>query len=379
MAILFWLIFMLILYTYIGYPLLLFILARFKAITVNKAEIFPSVSLIIAAYNEEKLIEEKILNCLLLDYPKDKIEIIVASDCSTDKTNEIVKKYEQENVKLEIAEKRAGKTAGRNRAIPRAQGEIIVLSDATGMYGKDVIKKLVRNFNDKTVGCVGGLLRYENSSNSAIGSGEGLYWRYEVLLRKLESLLGNLTAVSGSIYAFKKELYKRIPEELADDLIVPLTVKKSGFFTIFEPEAVCVEKAAKDGREESAKRIRIANRNISGLIYMKELFNFFRYGVFSLELFSHKILRLLMPALLAGLLTVSFILSGRAVFFLSFAVMQTLFYCAATAGYILQMKSKKISKNLYIPLFFCVTNLGVLLGIIKFFNGQKKSIWEPAR
>ncbi len=379
LIILFWTLICGIIYTYFGYPIFLSLIAKIWGKNLKKEDIFPGVSLIIAAYNEEKFIEQKINNSLALDYPKEKLEIIVSSDCSTDKTNEIVKRYASSNVRLFIAEKRFGKTAGRNMVIPEAKGEIVVLSDATGMYEKGALRKLVRNFSDPRVGGVGGILKYVNTSNSMVGSGEGLYWRYEVMLRKKESLLGNLLAVSGSIYAFRKKLYSKIPEELADDLIMPLTIKKSGYYAIFEPEAICIEETAKDDKEESAKRIRIANRNIMGLIYMRELFNFFKYGLFSLELFSHKVLRLLIPFFLLALFITTCALSKIAVFYFLFAILQIIFYLAAVIGYVAQKKSKKINRLLYIPLFFCVTNLGVFLGIIKYLNGQKKAIWEPVR
>jgi cellulose synthase/poly-beta-1,6-N-acetylglucosamine synthase-like glycosyltransferase len=379
LIILFWTLFCCIVYTYFGYPIFLSLIAKIGVKNFGKEDIFPCVSLIIGAYNEEKSIEQKINNSLALNYPKEKLEIIVSSDCSTDKTNEIVKRFASSNVRLFIAEKRSGKTAGRNIVIPEAKGEIVVLSDATGMYEKDALRKLVRNFSDPRVGCVGGILKYVNNSNSMVGSGEGLYWRYEVMLRRKESLLGNLMAVSGSIYAFRKELYSKIPEELADDLIMPLTIKKSGYYAIFEPEAICIEETAKDDKEESAKRIRIANRNIMGLIYMKELFNFFKYGIFSFELFSHKVLRLLIPFFLIALFIITCALSKTTFFYFSFALLQIIFYGVAAVGYVIQKRFKKKNRFFYIPLFFCVTNIGVFLGIIKYLNGQKKAIWEPVR
>lgn len=348
----FWFLIILIFYTYAGYPLLLHFMVKFLKKEFKKQEIYPFVSLIIAAYNEEKSIEAKIKNSIDLDYPKDKLEIIVASDCSTDKTNEIVQKFISDNIRLSVAKRRFGKTASRNRVIPEAKGEIIVLSDATGIYERDAIKKLVRNFYDSRVGCVGGILRYIVHTNTLIGSGEGLYWRYDMLLRKKENLLGNLTSVSGSIYAFRKELYRTIPDELADDLIVPLTIKKLGYHTILDSEAICTEETTKSEKEESNKRARIANRNIMGLLYMKELFNFLKYGFFSLELFSHKVLRLLMPLFLILLFVTNCILLIKSSFYTFFLFMQIAFYVIAYIGYIIQRKFRKRIRVLYVPLFF---------------------------
>lgn len=376
---LFFILFGLIVYTYFGYPVLLTAASLFLKIKIKKREIFPSVTMVIAAYNEEKHIARKIINSFSLDYPKDKLEIIVTSDCSTDRTNSIVESFSGQNVKLLVAQTRKGKTAGRNMAVPHAAGEIIVFSDATGLYKPDALKKLIRNFSDERVGCVGGMLKYENPSNSMVGSGEGLYWKYEVMLRKKESLLGNLTAVSGSIYAFRKKLYNNIPEELADDLIMPLMIKKSGYYVILEPDAICAEETTKEGREEASKRIRIANRNIMGLIFMKDLFNFIKYGFFSLELISHKVLRLLMPFLLILLFIVNQLLIFKRPFYALFALAQIIFYISAISGYLIQKKSGKKNRLLYIPLFFCLSNLSMFFGILKFLAGQKKAIWEPAR
>lgn len=379
LIIIFWVSAGAVFYTYFGYPVLLSLAAKAWKKEIRKGDIFPHVSLIIAAYNEEKTIEEKIKNCLGLDYPKDKIEIIVASDCSTDKTDEIVRRFEPDKVKLSRSQERRGKTAGRNRVIPESKGEVIILSDATGMYEKDAVKKLVRNLHDERVGGVGGILKYINPSNSMVGEGEGLYWRYETMLRNKESLIGNLMAVSGSIYAFRKNLYRKIPEELADDLIVPLTINKLGYYTVLEQEAVCIEMTTKNDKEESSKRARIANRNIMGLLYMKELFNFVKYGFISIELFSHKALRLLMPLFLIFIFAAGLILIQKSSFYAFFTFMQILFYLSACAGYIAQRHLHKKSRILYVPLFFCVSNWSVLLGILKFLSGYKHAIWEPAR
>jgi cellulose synthase/poly-beta-1,6-N-acetylglucosamine synthase-like glycosyltransferase len=376
---LFWILSGAIVYTYFGYPLVLHFAAKVYKKEIKKKDIYPSVSLIIAAYNEEKSIEDKIKNSLDLDYPQEKLEIIVASDCSTDKTNEIVKQFSSYNVKLSVSKERRGKTAGRNMVVPVAKGEIIILSDATGIYERDVIKKLVRNFYDDRVGCVGGILKYVNHTNSMVGSGEGLYWRYEMSLRRKESLLGNLTSVSGSIYAFRKNLFMNIPEDLADDLVVPLTIKKLGYYTILEPEAICAEETTKNEKEESNKRARIANRNIMGLLYMKELLNFFKYRLFSLELFSHKVMRLLMPLFLISFFIINFTILNISFFYTFFAFMQVIFYVIAFIGYIFQKKFKKRSRIFYVPLFFCVSNLAIFLGIIKFLAGHRKAVWEPAR
>jgi cellulose synthase/poly-beta-1,6-N-acetylglucosamine synthase-like glycosyltransferase len=339
---------------------------------------YPVVSVIIAAYNEEKAISGKILNSLALDYPKEKLEIIIASDCSTDRTHEIVKGFAQDNIKLSVAAKRAGKTAGRNRVVPVARGDIIVMSDATSHYQKDALKKLIRNFSDERIGCVGGILSYIDPSGSLIGEGEGLYWKYEVMIRKIESKIGQLTSVSGAIYAVRKELFREIPEALADDLIMPLTVRKLGYRSIYEPEAVCIEETTKNNSEEWNKRKRIAVRNIMGLAYMRELLNPFKYGFFALQLISHKVCRLLVPLFLIAVFIVNAFLVAQSKVYLIFMCAQVVFYCLALLGNLVQ-KLKKKNKLLFVPLYFCVTNLGILMGIVKFLKKENEKVWEPVR
>ncbi len=373
-----WICLSFILYTYFGYPLFLKFMASARTIRFKYEDITPYVSFVIAAYNEEKSIEKKIQNTLELDYPEEKLEIIITSDGSTDRTDEIVRGYADRGVRLIRAEDRNGKTAGRNISLPEARGEIIIFSDATGIYEKNAIKELVRNFADERVGCAAGALKYVNASGSSVGTGEGLYWKYEVMLRKLESSLGNLTAVSGSIYAFRKKLYKPIPAELADDFMMPLQVKKSGYYAVYEPEAVCREETSSHNEEELSKRKRIAVRNIMGLIYMRSLLNPFRYGIFSLELFSHKILRLLVPLFLVFLYVLNIPLISRDSLYGTIFLLQNVFYLSSFIGNVLSRHNIKI-RIFYIAHYFFVTNFGILMGIIDFLKGKRKAVWNPVR
>ncbi len=377
-ALLFWVLVAMLGYAYVGYPVLLCIIKTLRKVRVKQGAVTPQVSLIIAAYNEEIVIREKIKNTLLLDYPKEHLEIIVVSDCSTDNTDAIVKEYENQGVKLLRIPERGGKVAGHREAVKIAGGDILVFSDATGMYESDAVKKLVRNFADEKVGCVGGMLKYINSADSTLGSGEGLYWRYEVFLRKMESNLGSLAAVSGSIYAVRKGLYFDFPEKLADDLVIPLFSRQKGYYVVYEPEAVCVEETVTDNAQELAKRARIANQNIRGILYMKHMLNFFRYPVTSLVLFSHKLLRQLVPLILLILLGVNGLLSAFRYEYMFLFLCQICFYAAALAGYRLDRKKQK-NKLLFIPYYFCTTNVGILFGFLKLMRGRDERVWEPVR
>ncbi|ODS32790.1 MAG: putative glycosyltransferase [Candidatus Scalindua rubra] len=246
----FWILIFLIIYVYLIYPVLLFVLDKIKSMLVKNCFTInhyrqsqnkyftPSVSLIISAYNEERAIRKKIENCLLLDYPGDKLEIIVGSDGSTDCTDKIVKSFKNvskigPNVKLVQNIVNKGKSSIQNKAVDEANGDIIIFSDATGIYNKDAIKNLVRNFADKGVGCVAGVVRYVDC-NSSISKGEGTYWKYEMFLRQLEDKIGNLAMASGSIMAFRKKLFKPLDEAVGEDFVIPLQTVLSGHKVIYD-------------------------------------------------------------------------------------------------------------------------------------------------
>ena len=255
----FGIIIVLILYAYIGYPLAMAILTKFRAInTVTPKIIYPDISLVISAYNEEATIREKLDNVLSLNYPHDKIEIIVVSDASKDKTDDIVKGFFSKGVKLYRADKQGGKVAAYRMAISKIKSEFIVFSDATSILEKESLINLIANFNDPSVGCVGGLLKYVNLKKSTVGSGESKYWTYEKKIRLYESSLSSLTSVSGTLYAVRRKLYPiEMKDDLADDLMVPFNVKRLGFRTVLESKAICKEVTTLTVSEDMSKRVRI--------------------------------------------------------------------------------------------------------------------------
>ena len=379
MKTLFWSSLILLFYTYFGYPMFMSILAKCKkAKPINKQMITPYISIVIAAYNEEKNIGAKLNDILNLDYPREKIEVFVVSDASSDGTDEIVKGFLGRGIKLLRLEKRSGKIAAYRKALSCLKGEIIVFSDAASLLNKDSIKNLISNFNDKTVGCAGGLLNYISLKKANVGRGERKYWNYEKKIRVLESQLSSLTSVSGTLYAVRKELYPlNIKDYLADDLIVPFTVKKAGFRTVLEPQAFCSDFTTLTIEEEMAKRIRITVQNIRGLLNQLGILNPFKYGLFSFLVISHKLFRLLVPLFLVLLFTVSLILSFNAwIFFLIFLA-QMLFYVVVLAGYFSKQRIQSgLGNALY---YFCLSNLSILIGIAKSFKGEKFATWETVR
>ena len=263
-----------IFYIYAGYPLLIALIALLKNKRVEKKDYEPNVTILIAAYNEADNIESTLKNKLSLDYPKEKLEIIVISDSSNDKTDDIVNQYEEKRVKLLRQEPRAGKTTALNMAVPEAIGEILVFFDANSIWAKDALKKLVRNFNDPSVGYVTGKMIYINPDGSTIGDGCSAYMKYENLLRSIETKLGSVVGVDGGIDAVRKELYQPMNPDQLPDFVLPLKVVEQGYRVVYEPEAILKEHSLKAPKDEYKMRVRVSLRALWGLWDMRHLRTF---------------------------------------------------------------------------------------------------------
>lgn len=390
----FWFALFLVVYTYFIYPVILVVLNLFLSKPIDKEDITPSVSLIITAYNEEKNIRKKIEDTLNLDYPENKLEIIIASDCSTDKTDEIVKEYEAEGVRLIRLQERRGKTAAQNKAVQNAIGEILIFSDATTIYENDVIKKLVRNYNDASVGCISGDIIFKDEGDVSVGRGGALYWRYESKIKQLESSIGSILGASGCIYSMRKCLYTPYKEELIsdfispmqivinsnvdDDFLTPMKIYIKGVRSVMEPEAISYEKASRSNSEEFRMRSRVITRAITGIVYLKEIVNPFKYFTFSFQLISHKIIRWLVPCFLIIIFVSNLFLLESELYYI-FLKIQLLFYIFAFLGFAIdKLKLPKIIV-FFIPYYFCFINLAALYGITKYVIGKRDSLWTPQR
>ena len=327
MKVLFWLSLLFIFYTYIGYPCLLFIWERLAGRKVNKAYIEPEVSIVIAAHNEEKHIGKKIGNCLGLNYPKDKFEIIVVSDGSDDTTNEIVRGFQTESARLLHYEERKGKAYALNLGVSQAKGEILFFTDARQILEKECLRELAANFNDSDVGAVSGELVLLQEGRPDSVEGVGLYWRYEKWMRKKESRINSVLGATGSVYACRKHLVKPIPPEtILDDVLIPFQGILKGYRSIFEPKAVAFDHVAADVQKELKRKVRTLAGNYQALLLEPRLVHPFKNPVF-FQLFSHKIARLLVPfAMLFLLVSNFFIASGS---YLLCLAAQVIFYLLA--------------------------------------------------
>jgi cellulose synthase/poly-beta-1,6-N-acetylglucosamine synthase-like glycosyltransferase len=374
---LFWLIIFIIFYTYVGYSFIILLLSLFLNRSVRKEEICPRVTFLITAYNEETSIAAKLENTLKLDYPREKLEVIVASDSSTDDTDSIVMKCQKQGVILNRVEGRVGKTETQNQSVAKATGDIIIFSDATTNYKQDAIKKIVQNYADPQVGAVSGRYEYVNPTGAAVGLGTVLFWKYENLIKRMQTRIRTITGCCGCIYSVRRDLYEPLPRDIISDLVEPLKILEKDYRIAFEPEAVAYEETTETAKEEFGMRVRVISRGMNGLWYMRNLFNPFKYGFISLQLFSHKVLRWMIPFILPLLLISNLFLIDQTFYKLSL-IIQILFYIGALGGYLLDRMGKK-AKLLAIPLYYCVVNAASIAAFFRTIFGKKAIVWETLR
>jgi cellulose synthase/poly-beta-1,6-N-acetylglucosamine synthase-like glycosyltransferase len=372
MKIIFWTFILAILYVYLGYPVLVYLLSIVFKKPIKKERIYPSVSIIISAYNEEENIENKIKSILSLDYPTDKLEVLIGSDGSTDNTEAIISRYQSGMIKLLRQERRSGKPSMLNLLANQAKGEILTFTDARQELGKNSLRELVDNFNDKKVGSVSSEMLF-NNENKKGSSGIGLYWKYEKFIRSSESRIGSMLGATGAMYAIRKELFTELPKDLIlDDVYIPLKIVQKGYRAIFEPEAKIYDKIAKSSKSEFLRKVRTLSGNFQVFIYLRELFNPFKSPI-AFQLFSHKLLRLIVPFLLIVIFISNiFILDNT--FYLTFMVLQCLFYALALIGIL----SKSANRLLNIPSMFCVMNLAAVVGLWKFATNKQSVMWQKS-
>ena len=379
MTLLFWLSLALLVYIYAGYPLLLRLLgAGSHAMDAAGTEL-PAVTILIAAYNEAADIESTLRNKLQLDYPRDRLEIIVVSDASTDGTDAIVEAVAAEAdlpVRLVRQEPRMGKTAGLNRIVPLAKGDILVFSDANSIYDTQAVRQLVSCFADPAVGYVTGKMVYTNPQGALLGDGCSSYMKYENRLRELETRLGSVVGVDGGIDAMRRSLYTPLRADQLPDFVQPLKVVEQGFRVVYAPEALLKEAALSEAVSEYPMRVRVALRALWALHDMRVLLNPFRYGVFSLQLISHKLLRYLafIPLLLV-FVSNAMLLPAGPVYPLLFCA-QLLFYFLAWLGYRSEGRGGS-PRFLSLPYYFTLLNLASLHATWRYLKGEKQVIWKP--
>lgn len=365
----------LLIYVFFGYPLLLAVLPQRNPPTQSQAEP-PRVTLIISAFNEEAVIEEKLENALASAYPTDRLEILVVSDQSDDRTDAIVEGFAERGVRLLRMSERGGKTLGLNAAVAEATGDVIVFSDANAMYYRDAISNLVRHFENPRVGGVVGESTYVDEATSSQVQ-EGFYWRYETWIKLNESKTGSVVGGDGAIYAIRKPLFEPMHASDLSDFVNPLHIVRQGYLCLYDSDARSYEQAGESYEKEYRRKVRIVNRAWRALWKNRDLLNPLRYGAFALKLLSHKLLRWLAPIFMVAALAsnVLLALSGEYVLLLA---LQAAFYLVAWAGYLLR-DHERLPGLMKIPYYFCLMNIAALQGVVESFTGKTYTTWTTPR
>ncbi len=376
---LFWICLGLLVWVYAGYPAVLWVCRALGVRrVVRRAGIEPPVTIIVSAYNERQVIGAKLGNCRSLDYPADRLEVIVVSDASDDGTDEIVLAAGG-TIRLLRMEARGGKTVGLNAALRAARGDIIVFSDANAMYERDALRKLVQNFADPRVGAVTGESRYQIGTNDASTASEGTYWSYEIWIKAMESSLGSVVGGDGAIYAIRRELYLDLAPGDLSDFVNPLQIVAQGYRNVYEPEAISWEGGAEGYGAEFRRKVRIVNRAWRATFKMRRLLNPLRYGFFAFQFMSHKLLRWLVPWLMALVLVANLFLAMAPGLYAVLLAGQLLFYGLALAGWALAGRAGLGARLTSIPYYFCLVNLASLVALVEVFGGKEYRTWSSSR
>jgi cellulose synthase/poly-beta-1,6-N-acetylglucosamine synthase-like glycosyltransferase len=369
-------------YAYLGYPVLLYLLARLfgkplKSATIDM-ETLPFVTLLISAYNEENAIRDKLENSLSLDYPRDRLEILVVSDASTDRTDAIVAAHAERGVNLLRQGERLGKTAALNMAVPQAKGSIVVFSDANAMYEKIALRHLVAPFSDGTVGFVSGRTRYAAQAGNSATHSSNLYTRLEIATKDLESRFASCVGADGAIFGIRKEAYRPLAPTDINDFVIPLNVIEKGYRGILASKAVCIEESAASKGAEFNRQVRITNRTLRAIFKYRHILSNRAYRRFSFCLVSHKLFKFLTPVFLLLALLCNILLAGSSLFFAFLLVLHVVPYALLAYG-ALRPAAADQYRLVSISHSFLVVNLAMLLGWMTYLAGKTYTTWSPER
>jgi cellulose synthase/poly-beta-1,6-N-acetylglucosamine synthase-like glycosyltransferase len=389
LKIIFWICLFLVFYTYIGYGILLWLLITIKHIVRGKAvkvdlpadDALPEVTFMICAYNEQDIVDMKMANTLALDYPKDKLHVMWVTDGSTDQTNELLGHYPE--VEIVFSPERKGKTAALNHGISQVKTEITMMTDANTLVNPESVHEIVRCFQDPQVACVAGekrvMARHEHQSAA---EGEGLYWKYESTLKRMDSELYSAMGAAGELNAIRTKLYQTMPENaLLDDFVMSMRMVDQGYRIAYTSEAYAMEYGSADLSEESKRKRRIAAGGLQSVWWLRGMMNPFRKPVVAFQFVSHRVLRWsITPIALVALipLNIVLILMHAGCVYTIIGILQTLFYLAALCSWVLECQGRK-NKLLYVPYYFLFMNLNVFQGMKYLYTHKSSGAWEKAK
>ena len=390
--ILFWSSLGLLFYTYLGYGIVLFTFVKLKNLFSKNPETpipndkdLPSVTFLTAAYNEKDWIEDKILNTLALDYPKDKIHFYFVTDGSNDGTDQIIRNYPvAKGVQLEVFHEsgRKGKIAAVERVMKFIKTPIVIYTDANTNVNTAAIKMIVRHYQNPKIGAVAGEKRiHVAKKDAANAAGEGIYWKYESTLKKLDFDLYSVVGAAGELFSIRTKLFEAVQSDtVIEDFYMTLRIAQKGYRVAYEPNAFAIESSSASVKEELKRKIRIAAGGLQAISRLMPLLNIFKYGRLSFQYISHRVLRwTLAPLVLPVLLMTNIYLALQGIIFYQVLLGgQILFYAMAYLGYLLEQKQIR-SKALFVPYYFCVMNYAVYAGFMRFIKGSQSVVWEKAK
>lgn len=382
METLFWISAFIIGYTFIGYAIIINLLARAKKkaiIPELEDHDLPEVTLIIAAYNEADIIESKVNNCLALDYPADKLKLFFVTDGSDDGTDQLIQRFPEVRVFHET--QRKGKIAAVNRVMPHVTTEITLFTDANVMINKQGLKHIVHHFQNNLVGAVSGeKVVISKDEDAASASGEGLYWKYESMLKRKDAEWNSLVGAAGELFAIRSRLFETVSTDvIIEDFIMTMGIAAKGYKVAYEPLAMASETASANIKEETKRKVRIAAGGLQAILRMLPLLNFFKYKALSFQYISHRVLRwTLVPVAMVLLLLSAAILSKQQLIYEVAFMAQMAFYTMAVVGHYLQDRPIKL-KGFFAPYYFVFMHVCLVRGWFRYFAGQQKVTWEKAR
>lgn len=372
---LFWLAVFGVVYSYLGYPVLLWIMGKIigmeRLVTQVEAPFYPSITMIIPACNEERRIDQKIANTSTLHYPAEQLQVLFVSDGSTDRTAELIRKHESSTISLVEIPERGGKAAALNAGLAQAKHDIVVFSDASIELEPDALRNIVQGFRNPIIGCISG------EDKIAESGGEAWYGRYELLVRRLESRVHSIVGASGSFYAQRRALCEPFTEGLAPDFLSVLRTVEKGFRAVSEPAAVGMMSSVKDSKQEFDRKVRTLIRGMTALFAYRRVLNPVRFGVFAIEMLSHKILRWSVPFFLIIAL-VSSVLLIDSPWFLFVSFVQVAFYLTALLAW-LDWSLIRRSLPGKIALYFSMVNAAILVAWMKYAMGVRQELWTPSQ
>lgn len=386
----FWILVFIVFYTYLGYGIILYLSVKLKELfagsdTTKKTATshpLPEVTLFIAAFNEEEVVNEKMKNCLEINYPPDKLHIVWVTDGSTDETNKTLATRWKKDATVYFEPKREGKTAAINRGMKFISTPIVVFTDANTMINSNAIAEIVAAFQNPQIGCVAGEKRIDSGDKSqAASGGEGIYWKYESTLKALDSRLYSAVGAAGELFAIRRELFEEMKQDtLLDDFILSMRIAMKGYKIAYCSKAYAIEKGSANMHEEEKRKVRIAAGGLQSIWQLRALLNPFHYGILSFQYISHRVLRWsITPVALFSLIPINLtLLFTHSTIYITLFVLQMFFYLLAIYGHYLSTKSIK-NKFLFIPYYFLFMNINVIKGMNYLRKKKGNGAWEKSK